>query len=126
MRPNANEIDTKTVECTWPTPEFCVGTQRNLYSIGLCLGFASGKTQLLGFTLGKTQNIMSPNARDTNMLVFFALGNAKVVSFVLADAKVPNTSSFAPQWNIIIRRPASALLDKLLCPPSPGGPAAAG
>ena len=28
--------------------------------------------------------------------------------------------------NIIIRRPASALLDKLLCPPGPGGPAAAG
>ena len=27
---------------------------------------------------------------------------------------------------IIIRRPASALLDKLLCPPGPGGPAAAG
>ena len=24
----------------------------------------------------------------------------------------------------IIRRPASALLDKLLCPPGPGGPAA--
>ena len=28
--------------------------------------------------------------------------------------------------SIIIRRPASALLDKLLCPPGPGGPAAAG
>ena len=28
--------------------------------------------------------------------------------------------------HIIIRRPASALLDKLLCPPGPGGPAAAG
>ena len=27
--------------------------------------------------------------------------------------------------NIIIRRPASALLDKLLCPPGPGGPATA-
>ena len=26
----------------------------------------------------------------------------------------------------IIRRPASALLDNLLCPPGPGGPAAAG
>ena len=27
---------------------------------------------------------------------------------------------------IIIRRPTSALLDKLLCPPGPGGPAATG
>ena len=27
---------------------------------------------------------------------------------------------------IKIRRPASALLDKLLCPPGPGGPAATG
>ena len=37
----------------------------------------------------------------------------------------------SPRWPsatcpIIIRRPASALLDKLLCPPGPGGPAAAG
>ena len=29
-------------------------------------------------------------------------------------------------WAIKIRRPASALLDKLLCPPGPGSPAAAG
>ena len=47
-------------------------------------------------------------------------------------------SKFLQSWNknnppislsiyaIIIRRPASALLDKLLCPPGPGGPAAAG
>ena len=24
--PNANEINTKNMKCTWPTPEFCVGT----------------------------------------------------------------------------------------------------
>ena len=51
--PNANEINTKNMKCTWPTPEFCVGTQRNLYSTGLRLGFALGKTQILGFALGK-------------------------------------------------------------------------
>ena len=34
--------------------------------------------------------------------------------------------SIAYVADIIIRRPASALLDKLLCPPGPGGPAAAG
>ena len=34
-----------------PTP----GTQRNLYSTGLRLGFALGKTQILGFASGKTQ-----------------------------------------------------------------------
>ena len=51
---NANEIDRKKVKCSWPTPKFCVGTQRNLYSTGLRSGFASGKTQLLGFASGKT------------------------------------------------------------------------
>ena len=44
--PNANEINTKYMKCTLPTPEFCVGTQHNLYSTGLHLGFALGKTQL--------------------------------------------------------------------------------
>ena len=47
--PNANEINTKNMKCTWPTPEFCVGTQCNKYSTGLRLGFLSGKTQILGF-----------------------------------------------------------------------------
>ena len=56
----------KNMKCTWPTPEFCVGTQCNLYFTGLRLGFASGKTQILGlasgvtpiqrFTLAPTQN----------------------------------------------------------------------
>ena len=76
--PHANEINTKQMKCTWPTPDFCVGTQCNLYSTGLRLGFESGKTQLLGF----------------------ASGDAKVLSFALGDAKVPNASSFASQWNI--------------------------
>ena len=37
-----------------------------------------------------------------------------------------NVSLIISLSHIIIRRPASALLDKLLCPPGPGGPAAAG
>ena len=52
---NANEMDTNNMKCTCPTQDFCVGTQRNLYSTGLCLGFALGKTQTLGFALGVTQ-----------------------------------------------------------------------
>ena len=55
--PNANEIYTKNMKYTWPTPEFCVGTRRNLYSTGLRLDFASGKTQLLGFASGKTRKM---------------------------------------------------------------------
>ena len=49
---------------------------------------------------GQHKKFASPNARDTNMLVFFALGNAKVLSFALGNAKLPDTSSFASQWNI--------------------------
>ena len=51
--PDANEIYTKNMKCTCPTRQFCIGTQRNLYFTGLCLGFTSGKTQLLGFASGK-------------------------------------------------------------------------
>ena len=49
--PDAN--DTKDMKCTCPTQKFCVGTQCNLYSTGLRLGFASGKSQPLGFASGK-------------------------------------------------------------------------
>ena len=81
---NTNEINTKNMKCTWPMPEFCVGSQRNLYSTGLRLGFASGKTQLLGFASGKTQ---------TNYAKHVGI-------FASGDVKVPNASSFALQWNI--------------------------
>ena len=40
--PVANEIYTKNMKCTWPTPAFCVGTQRNLYSTDWRRGLASG------------------------------------------------------------------------------------
>ena len=50
--PNGNEIYTKKKECTWPTPEFCVGTQRHLYSTDWCRGLASGPTQILGLASG--------------------------------------------------------------------------
>ena len=59
--PDANEIYTKNMKCTCPTRKFCVGVQRNLYSTGLRLGFASGKTQLLGFASGKNaKNVCHP------------------------------------------------------------------
>ena len=45
---------------------FVLGTQRNLYSTDLHLGFASGETQILGFALGVTQMLW---LQDTNMLV---------------------------------------------------------
>ena len=88
--PNANEIYTKNMKCTWPTPVFCVGTQRNLYSTDWCRGLASGKTQIL------------------------ALGNAKIYQHVgISNAKfwrqghcptpTPNARYFALQWNIGLR-----------------------
>ena len=45
---------------------FALGTQRNLYSTVLHLGFASGETQILGLALGVTQILW---LQDTNMLV---------------------------------------------------------
>ena len=54
---NANEIYTKNMKYTWPTPAFCVGTQCQLYSTDWRRGLASGKTQLLGFASGKTRKM---------------------------------------------------------------------
>ena len=68
----------KKHEMYMPNAKVLRWTQRNLYSTGLRLGFASGKMQLLGFASDKNaKKLASPNARDTNMLVYFALGNAK-------------------------------------------------
>ena len=90
--PNAifNEINTKNMKCTWPTPEFCVGTQRNQYSTGLRLGFASGKTQILGFALApRYQHVCIPNAK------FWRRG--------YCPTPTPNARYFASQWNIGLR-----------------------
>ena len=87
QRPNARD----------PTP----GTQRNLYSTGLRLGFASGKMQLLGFASG--EKCASPNAKYTNMLVYFALGNAKFWRRVHCPMPTPDARYFASQWNIGLR-----------------------
>ena len=67
--PNANEIYTKKKKYTWPTPAFCVGTQRNLYSTGWRRGLAWGLTKILGLASGKNAKLASPNAKYTNMLV---------------------------------------------------------
>ena len=75
------------MKCTWPTPVFCVGTQRNLYSTDWRRGLASGKTQIL------------------------ALGNAKIYQHVgFSNAKfwrrghcptpTPDDRYFVSQWNI--------------------------
>ena len=75
------------MKCTWPTPAFCVGTQRNLYSTVWRRGLALGKTQIL------------------------ALGNAKIYQHIgISNAKfwrrghypmpTPDARYFASQWNI--------------------------
>ena len=72
--PNANEMYTKNMKCTWPTPAFCVGTRRNLYSTDWRRGLASGITQILGLASGVTQ--------------ILALGNAKIYQHVgISNAK---------------------------------------
>ena len=62
--PNANEIYTKNMKYTWPTPAFCIGTQRNLYSTDWRQGLALGPTQIFG--VGGLANF---HILDTNMLV---------------------------------------------------------
>ena len=62
--PNANEIYTKNIKCTWPTPVFCVWTQRKLYSTDWRRGLASGKTQILALGNAKIyQHVVNSNAK---------------------------------------------------------------
>ena len=82
--PNANEINTKNMKCTWPMKKFAFGTQRHLYSTDLYLvsRLASGVTQIFAFL-------------DTNMLVspMPNSGNAR-----------PQCENFASQWDIGFRK----------------------
>ena len=55
--PNAKEIYTHKMKCTWPTPVFCVGTQRHLYSTDWRRGLASGLMQILGLASGNAKNV---------------------------------------------------------------------
>ena len=59
------------MKSTWPTPAFCVGTQRNLYSTDWRRGFGVGANANFRFGVGV---LASGNAHfhilDTNMLVF--------------------------------------------------------
>ena len=61
--PNANEIYTKNMKYTWPTPAFCFGTQRNLYSTDWRRGLALGLTQILGLVSGVWR-------RETQIFIF--------------------------------------------------------
>ena len=88
--PNANEMDTKNMKCTWPTRDQTPRTQRKLYSTGWRWGLASGITQILA--LG--------NAKIYQHVGILALGDAEVLSFALGDAKVPHARYFAFWWNI--------------------------
>ena len=135
--PNANEIYTKNMKCTWPTPVFCIGTQRNLYSTDWCRGLASGKTQILAlgsrwvpnaneiytknmkctwpppvFCIGTQRNLYSTDwcrGLASGKTQILALGNAKIYQHVgISNAKFwrrgpnanPDARYFASQWNI--------------------------
>ena len=56
----------KTLNVHGQGKKFAFGTQHNLYSTDLCLGFASGVTEILGLASGVKQIFLF---LDTNMLV---------------------------------------------------------
>ena len=95
--PNANEIYTKKMKCTWPTPAFCIGTQRHLYSTDWRRGLASGKTQILGLASGVTQILALVNAKIYQHVGF---SNAKLWRQGHCPTPTPDTRYFASQWNI--------------------------
>ena len=66
-----------------PTP----GTQRNLYSTGLRLGFASGITQLLGFASGETRKMCFTQRKIYQHV------------FIFCPTPTPDARYFAFWWN---------------------------
>ena len=85
--PNPNEIYTKNMKCTWPTPVFCVGTQHNLYSTDWRWGLALGKTQILA--LG-----------NTKIYQHVGISNAKFWRRGHCPTPAPDARYFAFWWNI--------------------------
>ena len=93
---NANEIITKNMKCTWPTPAPRVGHPANLYSTCSRWGFALRVMQILGLALGVThfsdfryQHVGSGNAKSSHNCHWGS-----------NPTRGPNASGFALQWNI--------------------------
>ena len=98
--PNANEIYTKNMKCTWPTRKLCVGYPLHLYSTDWRRGLASGLTQILGWASGfgvgkhkfshfRYQHVGIPNAK------FWRRGHC--------PTPAPDARYFAFWWNIGFR-----------------------
>ena len=89
--PNANEIYTKDMKCTWPTPEFCVGYPLHLYSTDWRRGLALGLTQNLGLASGNA---------NFHILDTVGISNAKVWRRGHCPTPAPDARYFAFWWNI--------------------------
>ena len=97
--PNANEINPKNMKCTWPMENFAFGTQRNLYSIDLHLGF----------TLGATNFTFGIECFGDFRYQHVGIGNAKSSHRVCNPRQGPDASGFASQWNIGLKMLRSLL-----------------
>ena len=98
--PNANEIYTKNMKYTWPTPAFCVGTQRNLYSTDWRRGLALGLTQNLDLASG---GLASGNIFSHFRYQHVGIPNAKFWRWGHCPTPAPNARYFAFWWNIGFR-----------------------
>ena len=102
--PNTNEIYTKNMKCTWPTPAFCVGTQRNLYSTDWRRGLASGMTQIL--ELGNAKIYQHVGISNAKILALGALPNAnprRQVFCVAVEYRLKDLSRFTIEgcWRLL-------------------------
>ena len=95
--PNANEIYTKNMKCTWPTRKFCVGYPLHLYSTDWRRGLALGVTQILGLAseIGVGGN--------TKIYQHVGISHAKFWRWVHCPTPTPDARYFALQWNIGLR-----------------------
>ena len=78
-------MSTNNMKCTCQRENFALGTQRNLYSIGLHWDLGLGVAQTLRFSVFRYQHVGIPNAK-------FRVGG-------LSQRKDP-TCVFASQWNM--------------------------
>ena len=83
--------------------KFAFGTQRNLYSTDLHLGFDVGVTQILGLALGITQIFAFLD-------ITCCYPKRKILAFGVLTNTTPQRENVASQWNIGLEMPMSHVI----------------
>ena len=89
--PNANEMSTNNMKCTWPTRKFCVGDRTQPIFHWLSFGFCVGGKANFIFRIGGNTNLSIFRYQDAG------IPNAKLWRWGSKPMPGPNANGFASQ-----------------------------